>query len=123
MENELSRVVDTLPGLVWRALPDGHVDFFNQRRCGVAKSCVRGCQTAIHPEDLPELLERWRSILASCGPGEMEAGPSALPGRVRKAGLNRTTREETPSRQRSGLTTSGVACSSRARGRGRFLRD
>ena len=30
MENELSRVVDTLPGLVWTALPDGNVDFFNQ---------------------------------------------------------------------------------------------
>ena len=27
MENELSRVVDTLPGLVWTALPDEHVDF------------------------------------------------------------------------------------------------
>jgi hypothetical protein len=30
MENELLRVVDTLPTLVWTALPDGHVDFFNQ---------------------------------------------------------------------------------------------
>ena len=27
MENQLSRVVDALPGLVWTALPDGHVDF------------------------------------------------------------------------------------------------
>ena len=32
-----------------------------------------GWQTAIHPEDLPGLLERWRSILASGEPGEMEA--------------------------------------------------
>jgi hypothetical protein len=44
MENELSRVVDTLPGLVWTALPDKHVDFFSQRWCGVAKSCGRGCR-------------------------------------------------------------------------------
>jgi PAS domain-containing protein len=33
MENELSRVLDTLPVLVWTALPDGHVDFFNQHWC------------------------------------------------------------------------------------------
>jgi hypothetical protein len=40
------------------------------QRC---EACGRDWQTAIHPEDLPELLERWRSILASCEPGEMEA--------------------------------------------------
>ena len=33
MENDLSRVVDALPGLVWTALPDGHIDFLNQRWC------------------------------------------------------------------------------------------
>ena len=78
MENELGRVVDMLPGLVWTALPDGAIDFLNQRWCAytglsVAEGCGRGWQTAIHPEDLPELLKRWRSILASCEPGEMEA--------------------------------------------------
>ena len=78
MENQLSRVVDALPGLVWTALPDGHIDFLNQRWCeytglGVDEAYGRGWQTAIHPGDLPELLERWRSILASGEPGEMEA--------------------------------------------------
>jgi PAS domain S-box-containing protein len=78
MENELSRVVDALPGLVWTALPDGHVDFLNQRWCeytglSVDEGYGRGWQTAIHPEDLPELLDRWRSILASGEPRDMEA--------------------------------------------------
>ena len=78
MENELLRVVDALPGLVWTALPDGHIDFLNQRWCeytglSVEEAYGRGWQTAIHPEDLPELLERWRSILASGEPGKMEA--------------------------------------------------
>jgi PAS domain S-box-containing protein len=84
MENELSRVVDALPGLVWTALPDGRIDFLNQRWCeysglsvqealGVDEAYGRGWQTAIHPEDLPGLLERWRSILASGESGEMEA--------------------------------------------------
>src|SRR6266851_3061585 len=78
MENDLSRVVDALPGLVWTAIPDGHVDFLNQRWCEytglrIDEAYGRGWQAAIHPEDLPELLERWRSILASGEPGEMEA--------------------------------------------------
>ena len=78
MENQLSRVVDALPGLVWTALPDGHIDFLNQRWCeytgiSVDEAYGRGWQTAIHPEDLPGLLERWRSILASGEQGEMEA--------------------------------------------------
>src|SRR5882724_5551832 len=78
MESQLSRFVDVLPGLVWTALPDGHIDFLNQRWCeytglSVDEAYGRGWQTAIHPEDLPELLERWRSILASGEPREMEA--------------------------------------------------
>jgi PAS domain S-box-containing protein len=78
MDIELSHVVDALPGLVWTALPDGNLDFINQRWCeytnlGLDESCGRGWQTVIHPADLPELLERWRSILASGEPSEMEA--------------------------------------------------
>src|ERR1700730_14682897 len=78
MENEPSRVVDALPGLVWTARPDGHIDFLNQRGCdytgrSVDEAYGRGWQTAIHPEDLPELLERWQSILASGEPSETEA--------------------------------------------------
>jgi PAS domain S-box-containing protein len=78
MDIELRRVVDTLPGLVWTARPDGHIDFLNQRWCeytglGVDEAYGRGWETAIYPEDLPELLERWRFILASGEPGEMEA--------------------------------------------------
>src|SRR3984885_6604511 len=78
MENDLSLVVDSLPGLVWTALPDGHVNFLNQRWCeytglSVAEARGEGWQNAIHPEDLPELLNRWRSILTSNALGEMEA--------------------------------------------------
>jgi PAS fold len=40
-------------------------------------------QVAIHSEDLPELLERWRSILASGEPSEMEARLRRLDGEYR----------------------------------------
>src|SRR5262249_22528531 len=33
MENELSHVIETLPGLVWTTLPDGRIDFLNHRWC------------------------------------------------------------------------------------------
>ena len=78
MEIELRCIVDALPGLIWTARLDGHIDFLNQRWCeytglSVDEAYGRGWQTAIHPDDLPELLERWRSILASRESREMEA--------------------------------------------------
>jgi len=78
MENELSRVVDALPGLVWTAFPDGEIDFLNHRWCeytglSVDEGSGQGWLTAIHPDDLPGLVERWRSVLASGEPREMEA--------------------------------------------------
>ena len=89
VQNELRRVVDALPGLVWTALPDGHIDFLNQRWCeytglSVEDSYGRGWETAIHPEDLPELLERWRSILASGEPRDMEARLRRFDGEYRR---------------------------------------
>jgi PAS domain S-box-containing protein len=89
MDIELSRVVDALPGLVWTALPDGHIDFVNRRWCeytnlGPDESFGRGWQSVIHPEDLPELLEHWRSILASREPGEVEARLRRYDGEYRR---------------------------------------
>src|SRR5215467_145974 len=77
MENELSHLVNALPGLVWTALPDGSNDFFNQRwreytGLSLEESCGSAWQAAIHPEDLPRLVEQWRSILASGQPGKVE---------------------------------------------------
>jgi len=52
MENEFNRVIDALPGLVWTALPDGHIDFLNQRWCEYTGLSVsprtRGCVTGAH---------------------------------------------------------------------------
>jgi PAS domain S-box-containing protein len=77
MENELGSVVDALPGLVWTALPDGDIDFINQRWCeytglSVEQAYGRGWCASIHPGDLPGLLQLWQSMLASHEPREME---------------------------------------------------
>ncbi len=77
MENELSRVVDALPGLVWTALPDGQIDFLNQYWREFTGQCIdeasgRGWLAAVHPDDVPELNERWQSMLVAGRSGEME---------------------------------------------------
>jgi PAS domain S-box-containing protein len=71
MENELSRVVDALPGLVWTAAPDGRIDFVNQRWYEYTGGC--GWLDAVHPDDSTGFLERWRFIVTSGKPGELEA--------------------------------------------------
>jgi PAS domain S-box-containing protein len=78
MGNDLSSVVDALPGLVWSADPDGRVDFLNSHWCeytglSVAEAYGVGWQLAIHPSDRPSLRHRWRSILAAGESGVMEA--------------------------------------------------
>lgn len=74
---ELGSVVDALPGLVWTALPDGRVDFVNHQwreYTGVSSLHSSGdaWQMAIHPEDLPRLLECLRSSISSRNPCEAE---------------------------------------------------
>jgi len=75
VQDEFRRVVNSLPGLVWTSLPDGYVDFLNQGWCdytgqSLEEACGWGWNGAISPEDLPRLLDYWRSILASDEPGE-----------------------------------------------------
>lgn len=89
MENELSRVVDVLPGLIWTALPDGTVDFVNQGWCAYTgmtpdAACGRGWLASIHPDDLPALLERWQAILASGEARDMAARLRRFDGAYRR---------------------------------------
>jgi PAS domain S-box-containing protein len=70
--------IDATPGLVWTALPDGYVDFVNQRwleYTGLTFEQASGCgwQAAVCPDDLPRLVDYWHSILESGKPGEFEA--------------------------------------------------
>src|SRR5574341_1205101 len=75
---ELRLAVDTIPVLVWSALPDGHIDFLNQCGCEYTGLTLEqasgwGWRAAIHPEDLPGLERHWRAVLGSGRPGETEA--------------------------------------------------
>ena len=79
----LRGVMDTIPGLVWSALPDGDVEFCNQRwldYTGMPFNEIKGWgwAAAIHPQDVTDLQERWRTALGRSASFEAEA-------RVRRA--------------------------------------
>jgi PAS domain S-box-containing protein len=89
MEVDLSPVLDELPAMVWTAAPDGKTDFVNQRwsdYTGLSLGDADGWkwQSVVQTEDLAPLLERWRSILASGQPGEMEARIRRFDGEYRR---------------------------------------
>jgi PAS domain S-box-containing protein len=70
-------VVDAIPTLAWSARPDGSAEFLNQRWLDytglTAKQALdSGWQVAIHPDDLPRILETYRDALNSVKPFEME---------------------------------------------------
>src|SRR6266568_3727969 len=77
-EAKLLRVIDTIPALAWCNLPDGSNEFLNKRwhyYTGLSpeESHGWGWQGSFHPEDLPPLMDKWRELLASGEPGEIEA--------------------------------------------------
>lgn len=60
---DLQTMIDVIPTLAWSSRPDGFVDFLNQRwreytGLSLDESHGWGWKTAIHPEDLPGLLQR-----------------------------------------------------------------
>jgi formate hydrogenlyase transcriptional activator len=71
-------VVDRIPAFAWSAHPDGSVEFVNQRwreyaGLSLEESQGWGWQVAIHPEDLPSLMQKWRELLISGEGGDVEA--------------------------------------------------
>ena len=58
----IRRVVDTIPGLVWSAGPDGSAEFLNKRwldYTGLTHEAAAefGWQSVMHPDDLPGLVD------------------------------------------------------------------
>src|SRR5467141_1913581 len=77
-EDYLRLTIDTIPVLAWCTRPDGSNEFLNQRwldYTGLAIVEARGWgwKVAIHPDDLPQLLDVWQGLLTSGKPGELEA--------------------------------------------------
>ena len=71
-------IVDRIPAFTWSAHPDGSVEFVNQpwreyAGLSLGESQGWGWQVAIHPDDLPSLMSKWRQLLISGEAGDIEA--------------------------------------------------
>ncbi len=78
MNVDLAGIVDVLPDLVWTALPDGRAEFINRRwseytGMRLQEALGAGWLSAVHPDDLAHILERWGAFVASGEAGEAEA--------------------------------------------------
>ena len=77
-EKELREVLDTIPAMTVMALPDGSNVFASWRwteYTGLSAEDGQGTswQSAVHPDDLPRHVGKWRESLASGEPYENEA--------------------------------------------------
>ena len=70
-------IIDTIPALVWTALPDGSRDFHNQHwlattgRSGEEANGDRW-SAFVHPDDQAAVMDRWRLSVATGEPFEVE---------------------------------------------------
>ena len=65
-ENELRRVIETIPAMVWSALPDGSNVLMNRRWTDYTglPATGSGWQAAVHPDDLGRHLDAFREASA-----------------------------------------------------------
>jgi hypothetical protein len=77
-ERNLKLIIDTVPALVWSALPDGTADFFNQHYLDFVgftaeQAAGWGWTTTVHPDDMDGLAAVWMRSMATGERGEAEA--------------------------------------------------
>ena len=76
VEERLRLIIDTIPAIAWRKLPDGSADFLNRNfweytGLSLEDGLGWGWMNAFHPDD--RLVEEWRTALAAGKPFEREA--------------------------------------------------
>jgi len=73
-ERELRLAVKTIPALVWTALPDGTLDFINQRweEIGLSLDDLQGSEwiNVLHPDERAAVADRWRIAVETGTPYE-----------------------------------------------------
>lgn len=87
-ERRLQLILDTMPAMVWSAHSDGRGDFANERfrsYLGLSTEEARdwGWTAAVHPDDLPGLMDSWQAMMEATSPGESEARLRRFDGKYR----------------------------------------
>ena len=78
-------LADTIPVIVWTALPNGDFDYFNTRwydytGMNFEQSAGKGWQAAEHPDDLAKVLVEWNKALISGDPFKIESRKKSAKG-------------------------------------------
>jgi PAS domain S-box-containing protein len=76
-EDRLRRVINAIPAYVWSSLPDGSVDFVNQRLSdstglSAEELSKAGWSSIVHADDLGRYVTDWHNALATGEPTESE---------------------------------------------------
>jgi PAS domain S-box-containing protein len=87
-EDQLRLITETIPQQVWTAMPDGQVDYYNQRWCEFTGKTVEqlqndGWASIVHPDDLPIVVERWSRSVQTGSEYQAEARLLAANGEYR----------------------------------------
>jgi len=86
IEERLRLIIDTIPTIVWRKLPDGSADFLNRNFLEYTGLSVEdglgwGWMNAFHPDD--RLMEKWSAAMAAGKPFQTEARLRGTDGQYR----------------------------------------
>jgi PAS domain S-box-containing protein len=75
-EDRARLIVETIPTMVWTLAPEGKLDFVNQRwvdYTGISlEEAIADPTRPVHPDDLPGVLDMWRSSIANGEPFQHE---------------------------------------------------
>ena len=87
-EKELRDAIDTIPALVWSALPDGSNTYVNKRFVEYTGSSAEetagsGWQALVHPDDLERHASKWMEAVAIGKPHESEVRSRRSDGQYR----------------------------------------
>jgi PAS domain S-box-containing protein len=77
-EHELRLMTETIPQQIWTALPNGQVDYYNQRWQDFTGKTLEQLQTQgwaeiVHPEDLPRVEKQWNHAVQTGNEYQAEA--------------------------------------------------
>ncbi|MDB6038366.1 MAG: hypothetical protein JWM99_2207 [Verrucomicrobiales bacterium] len=86
--DKIRLIINTVPGLLWTARPDGWVDFLSQRWLDYTGMTLEqglgwAWQPGYHPDDLGSVLSKWRAAVAEGKPLEVEARLRRFDGKYR----------------------------------------
>ena len=78
LKDQFRLVIDTTPALIHSALPDGYLDYFNQRWLDYLGASLEEVEewrwtATIHPDDVDAFVEKWRSSVRTGDSFEAEA--------------------------------------------------